>query len=294
MRQRRNLSAMMFLALPVGLFIAFFVYPICYTLYLSFMSWNGFSPQMNPVGLYNYHMIVNSVGFRQALMNNTLWLAFQVMIPPGLGLALALLLNKGFRGHGIFETIIFIPNTITMVAVATIWGWLYVPGGGLLNEVLRGIGLAGWAQNWLGNPRIATFSIMICAIWAGVGFSFIIYLAGLKTIPGSLIEAAKIDGASFIASFRHVIWPMLAPSTAIVYALQALGAIKLFDLIYSLTGGGPAYFTTVLAVFMYDISFTRFQMGQGAATAIVLLLVSAVVITPYLLYSLQKVEGIRQ
>lgn len=293
-RQEKTFSTVLFLTIPLLLFTVFFLYPIGYTLYLSFHEWNGISPTMDPVGFKNYFDIVKSPHFRTALLNNGKWFIFYLLLPPGLGLSLALLINKGVKGGSIFETIFFLPNTMTLIAVACIWRWLYTPGYGLFNEVLKGIGLPGWTQNWLGNPQIATYSVMIAVLWAEVGVFFIVYLAGLSNVPQALIDAAKIDGASSLKSFRYIIWPMLAPSTVIVIAFSAIGAIKIFDLIYTLTRGGPAYFTSVLALFMYEVSFNRFQMGRGAAVGVILFLLAALIICPYLIYSMRKVEDIQQ
>jgi len=266
-RQEKTFSTVLFLTIPLLLFTVFFLYPIGYTLYLSFHEWNGISPTMDPVGFRNYFAIAKSPHFRTALLNNGKWFIFYLLLPPGLGLSLALLINKGVKGGSIFETIFFLPNTMTLIAVAYIWRWLYTPGYGLFNEVLKGIGLPGWTQNWIGNPQI---------------------------VPQALIDAAKIDGASSLKSFRYIIWPMLAPSTVIVIAFSAIGAIKIFDLIYSLTRGGPAYYTSVLAVFMYEVSFSRFQMGRGAVVGVIMFLLAALIIGPYLIYSMRKVEDIRQ
>jgi len=293
-RQEKSLATMLFLAVPLSLFAVFFLYPIGYTLYLSFHEWNGISPTMNPVGFKNYLNIAKSPHFRTALLNNGKWFIFYLLFPPGLGLLLALLINKGVKKGGIFETIFFLPNAITLIAVACIWRWLYTPGYGVFNEILRRVGLPGWTQNWLGNPQIATYSVMIAVLWAEVGVFFIIYLAGLRNIPQALIDAAKLDGASSFKIFKYITWPMLAPSTVIVVAFSVIGAIKIFDLIYALTRGGPAYFTSVLAVFMYEVSFNRFQMGQGAAVGVILFLLAAAVIGPYLIYSTRKVEAVRQ
>jgi ABC-type sugar transport system permease subunit len=135
---------------------------------------------------------------------------------------------------------------------------------------------------------------MIAATWFVVGASFIIYLAGLKGIPQDLVDAAKIDGASFFKALRYVIWPMLTPATIVVIALQAMRAIKLFDLLFALTGGGPSYFTTVLGVLMYDVAFRRFHMGQGATVAIILFILAAIIISPYMIYSTRRLEEIQQ
>jgi raffinose/stachyose/melibiose transport system permease protein len=294
LKSEKRFAVTLFLLIPVLLFVVFYVYPIGYTVYLSFHEWDGISPNLKPAGLKNYALILERTELHTAVINNFQWLIFYIIVPPALGLGLALILNRGIRGESIFETIFFVPNTITPVAVATIWRWLYNPGFGIINKFLEIIGLQALQQNWLGDPHLATYSSMIAATWFVVGASFIIYLAGLKGIPQDLIDAAKIDGASFFKALYYVIWPMLTPATIIVIALQAMRAIKLFDLLFALTGGGPAYFTTVLGVLMYDVAFRRFHMGQGATVAIILFILAAIIISPYMIYTSRKLEEIQQ
>ena len=294
-QQDKRLTTVLFLVIPLTLFLVFFLYPLCYIIYLSFHEWNGLSPTMTPVGLKNYTFLLRNSEFLAAVKNNVKWLVFYIIIPPGLGLSLALLVDRGIRkGKSIFETIYFLPSTITLIAVAAIWKWMYAPGYGLLNEIFREIGLEGLTQNWLGNPDIATYSMMISVAWFGLGTPFLIYLAGLKAVPESLIEAAKIDGASFPKVLRFILLPMLAPSTAVVVALSALGAIKIFDLVYALTAEMPAYYSNVLAVLMYQVSFYRYHLGQGAAISVILFLLAVAIVSPYLAYTMRKIEGIRQ
>lgn len=294
LRREKTLTIVAFLALPVLLFVAFYIYPIVFTFYLSLHDWDGLSPRFQPIGLKNYLASFQATEMHVALLNNAQWLVYYILVPPALGLALALMLNRTIRGGGVFEATIFLPFTITPIAVAAMWRWLYNPGFGFFNTVLKGIGLDFLALNWLGDPGLATYSVMIAATWFVIGSCFVLYLAGLKNVPQDLIDAAKMDGASFPVYFRHVLWPMLRPSTVVVIALQAMRAIKLFDLLYALTGGGPAYYTTVLSVYMYDVAFRRFYLGQGSAIAIVLFVLAAVIISPYLLYSMRKLEEIRQ
>jgi ABC-type sugar transport system permease subunit len=294
LKSEKRIAIIIFLLIPILLFVCFYVYPIGYTVYLSFHAWDGISPTLEPTGVTNYVLILHDTELRTAVINNFQWLIFYITVPPALGLGLALILNRDIKGKGIFETIFFMPNTITPVAVATLWRWLFNPNFGVINRFLEIVGLQVLQQNWLGDPHLATYSSMIAATWYVVGASFIIYLAGLKSVPQDLIDAAKIDGASFAKAFRYVIWPMLTPATIVVIALQAMRAIKLFDLLFALTGGGPSYFTTVLGVLMYDVAFRRFHMGQGATVAIILFILAAVIISPYMIYTSRKLEEIQQ
>ncbi len=291
--KEQNLATVVFLSIPIILFLVFYIFPIAFTIYLSFHKWDGLMPKMLPVGFKNYVSIFKSSHFRVAFSNNAKWLLFYILIPPAIGLGLALLVNTGVKGDGIFSTIFFLPNAISAIAVASVWRWLYTPGHGLFNEILRSI-KPEFVQNWLGNPKLSTYSVMAAATWMGVGFCYVIYRAGLKSIPPSLIEAANIDGASFGQSFRYIIWPCLAPSTVVVVAISALWGILIFDLVFALTGGKPAYYSSVLALFMYEASFNYFQMGKGAAIAIVLFLLAALIISPYLFYSMRKIENVRK
>ena len=293
LRTEKKITTILFLSLPFLLFAVFYFYPIGYTIFLSLHEWNGISPTKTPVGLANYAFIFKNYQFRISLGNTIKWLIIYVSCVTASGLSLALLLEKKIRGSALFETIIFLPTTIMLIAAGAMWRWLYNPHYGFINIALRKLGLDALTLVWLGDPKIATYSIMICAIWSGVGLAFVLYLAGLNNIPPEYGEAARIDGASFPQLFRHIIWPMLAPANAVVIAMMALRAIKVFDIVYVLTNGGPGYSSSVLAFFMYDTSFARGQFGRGAAIATILFLVSALIIGPYLLYSVRKVEAIR-
>jgi raffinose/stachyose/melibiose transport system permease protein len=293
-QQDKKIAVVIFLTLPVLLFLIFYIYPLIYTVFLSFHEWDGLSISMTPVGFDNYKDIFKSSEFLISIQNNAKWLVFYVIIPPGIGLILALFTNRIRKGTGILEAIYYLPSAITPIAVGAIWKWIYDPGYGLFNTLLSKIGFGEYTQNWLGDPGNAIYSMMLAATWIGIGVPFILYLAGLKTVPKDLIEAARIDGAGFFRRFYSVIWPMLAPSTVIVIAFSALGAIRLFDLIYALAGVRPSYFNNVLAVYMYKISFNVFKLGQGAAIAVILFLIAALILSPYLIYSNKKTEEIRQ
>ena len=294
LHQQINAAAILFLFIPVLLFAIFFISPIIYTLYLSFHEWNGLSVDMKPVGFENYLNLAKDKYFVTALVNNAKWLVFYVTIPPALALIFALIVHEKVKGRNLFEIVFFIPTAFTLVAVSSIFRWLYNPGFGVLNSILKTLGFQVLSQNWLGNPKIATYSIMVAALWSGTGVPFLIYLAGLQYCPKELIDAAKIDGASYWQRFRYVMWPMLAPSTIIVFAMSTVSAVRVFDLIYSMSTRGTEFFTAVLSVYMYERSFHAFQMGQGAAGAVLLFLLAGFIISPYLIYSRRNLEKIEQ
>ncbi|HBG09512.1 MAG TPA: sugar ABC transporter permease [Firmicutes bacterium] len=289
----RKLTFALFLVIPVVSFSVFVIYPIIRSIWLSFHRWDGISPVMTYVGLRNYQRLFANTAFKIALTNNAKWLVFSLLLPPALGLLLALLIDNKLKGERLFQTIYFLPYTITPVAVAAVWRWLYEPRNGLINQLLTRIGLGHLARPWIGNVSIATYAVMAASLWWTTGFSLVLYLSGLRNIPPELLEAADIDGANFLQKFRRVIIPQLLPSTIVVLAMSAVDALRVFDIIYALTRGGPGYATEVLATLMFDFSFNRFDMGLGSAVAVVLLVLSAIIILPYIYHTSKGLEGIR-
>lgn len=289
----RKLTFALFLVIPVVSFSVFVIYPIIRSIWLSFHRWDGISPVMTYVGLRNYQRLFANTAFKIALTNNAKWLVFSLLLPPALGLLLALLIDNKVKGERLFQTIYFLPYTITPVAVAAVWRWLYEPRNGLINQLLTRIGLGHLARPWIGNVSIATYAVMAASLWWTTGFSLVLYLSGLRNIPPELLEAADIDGANFLQKFRRVIIPQLLPSTIVVLAMSAVDALRVFDIIYALTRGGPGYATEVLATLMFDFSFNRFDMGLGSAVAVVLLVLSAIIILPYIYHTSKGLEGIR-
>lgn len=289
----RRITFGLFLVVPVVSFTVFVIYPIVRSIWLSLHRWDGISPTMKYIGLRNYERLLANSAFWTALTNNAKWLVFSLLIPPALGLLLALLIDNNIKGERMFQTIYFLPYTITPVAVAAVWRWLYEPRNGLINQLLTQVGLGHLARPWIGNVSIATYAVMAASLWWTTGFSLVLYLSGLRNIPPELLEAADIDGANFLQKFRRVIVPQLLPSTIVVLAMSAVDALRIFDIIYALTRGGPGYATEVLATLMFDYSFNRFDMGLGSAVAVILLILSAIIILPYIYHTSKGLEGIR-
>ncbi len=280
----------LFLLVPVALFVTFYLYPIVSTFNLSLHSWDGFSPTPKYVGFANYVSLIHQPRFYHAVLNNVSWLVFMLIGPSSLGLLLAALLDRGVRGEAAFRIAFFLPFTIPAVAVAAIWRWMYEPTNGLLTTTLQGIGLGGLAQNWLGDPAVVNYALMGAMLWWTTGFAFLVFFAGLRNIPVELIEAAKIEGATPWQSFWKVSFPLLWPSTVIVLGMAAVDAMRLFDIIWAMTNGGPAYSSEVLATQMYDTAFGRFEMGRASAISVYLLLIAGVIILPYIYYLAKRVS----
>ena len=167
------------------------------------------------------------------------------------------------------------------------WRWIYAPTIGAVDQALELMGLSHLAQAWLGDPQIALYSIFVAAVWQGIGFNMVLFLAGLQQVPQDLVEASQIDGANAWQRFRAVTLPALRPTTVVVVILTIINSLKVFDLIVGMTGGGPAQSTQVLALWSYTQSFSNHNFGMGGAAATVLLLISLGLVIPYLTWSMR-------
>ncbi|MHA6523743.1 carbohydrate ABC transporter permease [Tessaracoccus sp. G1721] len=288
-RKRPFLTALPYLLPALALYGYFIVYPMLDSVRLSFYRWTGFrTDEQVFVGLDNYvRMFTADPVFWRALSNSIIWVVLSLLLPMVLGLLLALALNRKMAGRNLMRSVFYIPSVFASITVAAMWRWIYNPTLGLVNQTLRQLGLDDWALTWLGDPKIALYSVFVASIWQAVGFPMVLFLAGLQTVPPELVEAAKLDGASAWGVFVHVTLPALKPTTVVVVILTIINSLKVFDLIVGMTGGGPAQSTQVLALWSYTQSFSNNQFGAGAAVATVLLLVSLCLVVPYMAWSMK-------
>jgi len=269
-------------ALPALLvYIAFLVYPAFTSLFFSLTDWDGLSPDYNIVGLDNYTAMAQDPVVARAAVNNVIWTVVTIAVPVVLGLTLAVMLNGKVRGKPVLRMVFYTPGVLPLVAVASIWGWLYNPDYGAVNAFLRAIGLDALAQPWLGQNSTALAAVMIPAIWLRTGFPMLLYLAALQGISRDQYEAATMDGASRSQQFWHITMPNLRQAHYIVLALSLIDSFKVFDLIYATTYGGPGTATQVMGTWMYFNVFQYYQAGYGTAIAVVITLVAIAVGIPY-------------
>ncbi|MGR6916224.1 carbohydrate ABC transporter permease [[Actinomadura] parvosata] len=269
-------------ALPaLAVYAVFLVYPAGSSLWFSFTDWDGLSPSYNVVGLDNYERMLSDPVVLTAGRNNLIWSAVTIVVPVTLGLALALLLNGKLRGKPVLRLIFYAPGVLPLVAIASIWGWLYNPDHGAINSFLRLVGLDGLAQPWLGQDSTALWAVMVPAVWLRTGFPMLLYLAALQGIPGQLYEAARVDGATRWEQFWHVTMPGLRATHSIVLALSLIDSFKVFDMVYAMTYGGPGTATQVMGTWMYANVFQYYQAGYGTAIAVVITVVAIAVGIPY-------------
>jgi raffinose/stachyose/melibiose transport system permease protein len=261
---------------------------------LSFMKWNGLTPTKQFVGLDNYVQIfTQDPVFWQAARNTILWTLMSVVFPPAIGFALALALNQNIPGRSPLRALFYLPVIIAPIAVATIWRWMYDPFFGLFNATLTAFGLQGLIQDWLGDRNVALYSMFLAYVWQTVGFSLVLFLAGLQNVSRTLVEASRIDGAGRFQVFRYVTLPALRPSITIVLILSIINSLKAFDIVYGMTGGGPAQSTQMLALWAFTQAMQLGDFGRGAAISVVLLLITITIVVPYLRWARTDGEAAR-
>ena len=288
MRLRRShhglsLTPYLFIAPAMAFYIGFLVYPMLSSLYVSFFNWDGMSPLTEFVGLQNYiDALFHDDVTRIALINNVFWTLGAMTIPTAIGLMLAMALNRGTRGTIVFRTIFYAPAVLPLVAVGVIWSWMYNPDFGAINVILNSVGLHVFAGAWLSGYDTALPSAFITYAWGSVGFPMILYLAGLQSIPREYYEAAQMDGANRLQQFWHITLPGLRESHVIVLSLAVIGGFKVFDLIYTMTYGGPGRVTQVLGTWMYFQSFQYYHAGYGAALAWIIAGIVLLTAVPYI------------
>ncbi|MBY3299554.1 sugar ABC transporter permease [Rhizobium laguerreae] len=287
-----RVQALILLVPALAIYAVFALYPMLNVVILSFQKWNGLDPQRQFVGIANYQAIfTRDPVFWVAFRNTVIWTLMSLIFPPMVGLLLALSLNQKIFGRNGLRAIFYLPVIIAPIAVATMWKWMYDPFFGLFSQLLTSWGMQGWINDWLGNRDIALYSVFVAYLWQTVGFSMVLFLAGLQNVSQTLVEAARIDGAGRWAVFKHVTLPALRPTITIVLVLSVISSLKAFDIVYGLTGGGPAQSTQMLALWAFTQAMQIFDFGRGAAISVVLLLITMAVVIPYLKWT-QKHEEV--
>jgi multiple sugar transport system permease protein len=249
----------------------FVVFPIFFSLFLSFHKWAILTPEKPFVGLANYQRMITSPEFWQCLGNTFLYTAGVVPVGAAASLGLALLLNRPVKGSGFFRTAFFLPTITSMIALAVVWLWVYDDGNGLLNLLLRAVHLK--PVRWLTSTKTSLLSMIIMTVWKNAGYHMVVFLAGLQAIPESLYEAARIDGAGPAQRFRSITWPLLVPTTAFVLVTNTIFTFQVFGPIYVMTGGGPVRSTSVVVYYLYQRAFEFQEMGYASAVAWVVFLI---------------------
>jgi glucose/mannose transport system permease protein len=254
--------------------------------FIFFTGWLSFTdsrilPSFGWVGFENYVRLFGLRHWTIAVQNLAIFGLLYILICSAMGLLLAILLDQKIRGEGFLRPIYLYPMALSFIVTGTAWKWFLDPGIGL-EQVVRSWGFADFTFGWIKDSSMAIYCIVIAAVWQSTGFVMAMFLAGLRGIDGEIMKAAQIDGASTFQLYRRIIIPQLRPAFLSAFVVLSHLAIKSYDLVIALTGGGPGRATEMPATFMYSYTFTRNQMGVGAASAVIMLMMIASVIVPYL------------
>lgn len=269
MRTRRRTSPAYDFIAPALLLIALFqVVPCLWAIGLSFFRYDAIN-QAQWVGADNYRRLAEDPTVAASLLVTLKYALGAVPLSLLLGLAIALALDeKWFRGKTLARTLFFMPNVISLVAVAFVWEWLLNPKFGMVNTLLSNLGVTG--PTWLSDPRTALWCIVLVQVWHGLGFSVIVFLAGLQGVPETYYEAARLDGATRCQQIKDVTLPLLMPTVMFLSIMGFIGAFQVFQSVFMMTGGGPADATRVIVFYLWQVSFDRIEMGYGSAIAVVI------------------------
>jgi glucose/mannose transport system permease protein len=258
-----------------------FVYGfIIFTGYLSFTD-SKILPSFDFVGWKNYVRLWSLPNWWIALENLAIFASLYIVICTAIGLGLAILLDQKIRGEGVLRPIYLYPMAISFIVTGTAWKWFLDPGIGV-ERIVRLWGFSDFTFDWIKDTRMAIYCVVIAAVWQSSGFVMAMFLAGLRGIDNEIIKAAQIDGATNFKLYKRIIIPMLRPAFLSAFVVLAHLAIKSYDLVIALTNGGPGRATELPATFMYSYTFTRNSMGIGAASAVIMLMMIASVIIPYI------------
>ncbi|MGI5423486.1 carbohydrate ABC transporter permease [Streptomyces sp. CA-179760] len=277
-RQPRARPSWWFAAPALLLFAFVVLVPSARGVYYAFTDWDGLDPDFSFVGLDNFTAMVGDADAQQAVWHTLLIAVSITVLQNGLGLLLALGVNSAIKSRNVLRVFLFAPAVLTPIVTAYLWRNLLGPQGAV-NSLLGTVGLDGLRQDWLGNPGLALWALVAVIVWQYAGYSMVIFLAGLQSVPKEIHEAAAIDGAGPVRRFWSVTRPLLAPAFTINLMLSIIGGLKLFDQVYALTGGGPGHATETISTLIYKDAFTLGEFGYSIALAVVLTIIVAVVST---------------
>ncbi len=266
-------TALAFIAPALILYVLFIIVPTVSSVYYSFTSWDGISPDVKFIGLANYKEIFTSARFGNALKNTIILTVFISVLENAFALGLAVLVDNIRWGKNFFRSAFYIPVLISGIVSGFIWKIMYNYNFGAINSILTQIGLGDFRQDWLGNTALTLIMIGVVLVWKGAGYYMIIYLASLQSVSTDVIEAAEIDGASPWQRFRMITIPLISGAFTINFTLSLINGLKVFDQINVMTDGGPGFTSETLVYLLYKVGFTEGRQGFGTAVGIMLLFI---------------------
>lgn len=269
-----------FLLIPLLVELALVFWPAINSFYISLTKWNGAgAPEW--VGFRNFENLTTDPVFIQALLNNVYWVVGFGGASVVIGLLLALALNRPRRGVGFYRSAIYLPMVFSLAVTGLFWRLLYQPDGAV-NTALDAIGLGAVARQWLADPNTALTAVLIAAVWRQCGYIMVLYLAGLKGVDPTLEEAAQVDGANRWQRFWRIVMPQMKGVNSVVFAVTVIDSLRTFDIVWTMTRGGPYNSTQLLSTYMYQTAFSTVDLGYGSAIAVIIFLLAIVFIIGYL------------
>ena len=262
-----------FLAIPLTMYAIWVIIPVFQSFLYAFTKTDSIVTNPIFIGFKNFVRFFTDKQSVIALKNNAAWLILFVFIPIPLGLLIAMFFNNPYKGTKLFKTLFYLPMTLSFAIIGTIWMWIYNPNFGVLNTLLRSIGLENLTREWIGDERYMTGALIFVGIWRQVPYVMILYLAGLKNVPEELIEASMVDGANWFQRFRYVTLPMLAPATIVAITISIIDSLRTFDIVYVMTNT-KARAAETLATYMYTNAFGFFNFGFGSAISVIQFLIT--------------------
>ena len=265
LEKSRNRWGIVFILPQLISLVCLGIIPIVIAFVLSFFDWNGFS---SPVftGFQNFKAVFTDPDTAIAIKNTLIYVPCSI----ALSLGLAMLLNKAW-GKMFYRAVFFLPQIVTSVGIAVVWSWIYQPQFGILNMILRFLGIEG--KEWLRDPSTAMGAVIVMSIWWGLGYNIVLFLAGLQNVPKTYVDAAKIDGANERQVFFNITIPLISPTTLLVTITTMINAFQVFDQMFLLTSGGPAKKTYTMAIHIYQTAFKSYELGKASTAALILFFV---------------------
>jgi raffinose/stachyose/melibiose transport system permease protein len=254
----------------VAMIVVFLLVPLANAVYYVFVDFNGINPNPPWVGLANFSELAGDDAVLGALKNNVIWIVLGTVGPLLFGTVLALMVWNVKHGNAWYRIVFFLPFVLPSVAVSVVWGWIYEPTRGWLNRALEAVGLSSLTRGWLGDPSTALYAVIATAVWATLGFVFVIILSALRNVDVDIVDAARLDGANAVQRTRHVVLPQILPVFLMVTTVTLLGGFSVFEFIFIMTGGGPAGATDVLGTYAYKSAFQLNRISYGTTLALVI------------------------
>ena len=284
---RTRLEITLFAGPALVVYVGFVLLPVGLAAYYSLYKWNGVQALTNFVGLDNYARALKDPVFLRSIGHNAFFVVGSLVVQGPIAIGAALLLNRPIRGRGVLRMLIFVPYVLSEVITGIAWLLILQPHGPM-DALLNGLGLGGAVHLWLADPDVVLWTMLGVISWKYIGFAIILFLAGLQGIPEELMEAAQIDGASWWQTQRRITLPLLGPTIRIWAFLSIIGSLQLFDVVWIMTGGGPANATSTMATYMINFGFQRSQFGFGSAVAVILFVISFVIALLYQRFVLRR------